>query len=65
MNATQALMSVKHNLILKVNNGKRWMVYHRDEWVVYEQQRRTVVLIATKSESEAIAKLLEDDDELR
>lgn len=65
MNATQALMSVKHNLILKVNNGKRWMAYHRDEWVVYEQQRRTVMLIATKSESEAIAKLLDDDDELR
>lgn len=61
MTIVEALKSYGNNLLLR--NGTKWMVFSLGLWVIYERQNKKIVqILETESESEAVAKLLENDD---
>ena len=50
----------EHNI--EVRNGKRWLVWDKDNWAVFERPygaRTSQVLVQTADEEEAVACLIE------
>jgi len=48
---------------IRLVNGKRWMVWDNEEWVVYSRQhgeKKNRVMVRTQIQDEAIEVLLQD-----
>ena len=49
---------------LRIENGTKWLIFDKEEWVVFQRKKRaknSKILIRTEEEEDAIRKLLFDE----